>query len=146
MGMFVSEIECHHHHQLQGVCPYCLTEKLSHLSLTSNREIVRVAPSCSSSSSVSYSPASYPLGPSSGFASPDRRRRHQRSVSKVAGSIHYVLGIGDFSFRKSRSVAFAQGNFGAEVRNGKKKKGFWSKLLGLKGKKEVEMHSRTVRV
>ncbi|GKV18680.1 hypothetical protein SLEP1_g29024 [Rubroshorea leprosula] len=144
--MFVSKIECYkhqHHHQLQGVCPYCLTEKLSHLSLTSNREIVRVAPSCSSSSSASYSPA---LGPSSGFASPERRRRHQRNISEVAASIHYVLGIGNFSLRKSRSVAFAHGNFGGEVRNGKKKKGFWSKLLGLKGKKEVLMHSRTVRV
>ncbi|GLU13079.1 hypothetical protein SLE2022_297260 [Rubroshorea leprosula] len=137
MGRSVSEFECNkhqHHQQLHGVCPSCLREKLSHLCFASNREIARVIPSCSSS--VSYS---------SVYSSPDRRMGHQRKDSEMMGFVSYTLGVGNFSLRKSRSMAFPHGNFGGEVGNEKKKKGFWAKLLGLKGKKEVLMHSKTIR-
>lgn len=127
MGKSVSEFQycARHRHpqQLQGVCPSCLREKLSNLRFNSTREqIIGVAPSCDSS--TSYSPDS---------SLPDRRL--QRKASEAVRSISYTLSAGSVNLRKSRSIAVTHGSYygGGE----KKKAGFFSKLFGFKGKKEV---------
>ncbi|KAE8696235.1 LMBR1-like membrane protein isoform 1 [Hibiscus syriacus] len=64
-----------------------------------------------------------------------------------------TMKFGANGVKKSRSIAFETGNFydeggEKEVKDGKKKeKGFWSKLLGLKGKnKDVLRHSKSMRL
>ncbi|MFQ6636719.1 hypothetical protein Gotur_012467 [Gossypium turneri] len=46
----------------------------------------------------------------------------------------------DYGLKKSRSIACVPRKVGDE------EKGFWSKLLGLKGKKDVVMHSNSMRL
>ncbi|GFY85866.1 hypothetical protein Acr_04g0006040 [Actinidia rufa] len=112
------------HRQSPGVCSVCLGERLSQLStgLRAKTTLVIKASSCTSSSSSSLSSLS-----SSGEVSPVHHR-----------------------FRKSRSLAFVVGARG-EDREGKKKGGFWSKLLWPRSKKMdgglggLILHSKTMR-
>lgn len=146
MGWSESELVCKKHQnqnkkQLEGVCPCCLRERLSQLSAaTSQRKAAAViAPSCSSSV-----PSSPPYSSASSFnAMSPVHRRHHRNVSEFMGSISFMLSVGN-ELKKSRSIAFVPRNFVGEIKNGKKKRGFWSKLLHRERKKENFMHSRTV--
>ncbi|GMI68693.1 hypothetical protein like AT5G65300 [Hibiscus trionum] len=138
MGFSKSECKIHpSQQQNQGVCPSCLRERLSRLCSTSYIEASRAAPYYASTS-----------------ASPARRRvLHRRNGSEVMG----VVGSSSFmgkggGLKKSRSIAFVRRKADDEdVQNWKKKskerRGFWSKLLRLKGKKmDVVMHSSSMRI
>lgn len=97
----------------------------------------------SSSPFLSYSSASSPN---------NRRRRHQRNTSDLLSSISFMLnddgvstrGDHDNGLRKSRSIAafVRRSSRVGDIAGGKKKGGFWSKLLRTK---EVFTHPRTVR-
>ncbi|XVF17306.1 hypothetical protein REPUB_Repub10bG0108600 [Reevesia pubescens] len=139
----------------QGVCPSCLRESLSRLCSASNKEAnSRVVPS------LSFSPAHYYYSASSSnSASPavPHRNLHKRNGSGVMGIIgssslsSFMVKVGtNGNLKKSRSLAFVPRNFvdeHEEVKNGKKKRGFWSKLLGFKGKnKDVLTRSTSMRL
>ncbi|GMI86594.1 hypothetical protein HRI_002328700 [Hibiscus trionum] len=118
MGFSESRHGCRRHpdHQgKQGVCPSCLSEKLSRL--------------------YSYKESDFRV-----VAEKNPRASSSFRVSTSAGSN---------GFKKSKSLAFVQRNYSGEEEfgNGKKeKKGFWSKLLGFKGKnKDFLKHSSSTR-
>ncbi|KAJ9177548.1 hypothetical protein P3X46_012757 [Hevea brasiliensis] len=118
-----------YHNQKQGVCPSCLRERLSQLYVVVSSNKEAVAPS---SSSMSFSSAS-----SSTHISPViHHHRHQRNISDIMGSISFRVSAGS-GLKKSRSIAFvSRSSLVGELKHGtkKNKKGFWSKLLHLKGK------------
>ncbi|XP_039069700.1 uncharacterized protein LOC120216294 [Hibiscus syriacus] len=124
MGFSESRHGCKKHpdHQgNQGVFPSCLRERLSRLcsSSSSYKESInsRVSPS------LPFSPADQNPWPSSSF----------RATSN--------------GFKKSKSLAFVARDFDGEFNNGKKKekKGFWSKLVGFKRRKDFLTHSSSMR-
>ncbi|MFQ6623633.1 hypothetical protein Gotur_003780 [Gossypium turneri] len=125
MGFSKSSYKCNKHpdHQEnQGVCPSCLRERLSRL--------------CSSSSS--YKDSSLRIAPSSSFSPVENRW----------GSSSFTVNVDANGFKKSRSVAFIARNDEEVINNGgKKKKGFWSKLLRFKGKNDKDFltHSSSMR-
>ncbi|KDP29728.1 hypothetical protein JCGZ_18663 [Jatropha curcas] len=128
-----------YHNHKQGVCPSCLREKLSKLYVAPLNDKEAAAIALSSSSFMSLSSAS-----SSNHMSPDHHRprrlnHHHRNVSDIMHSISFRVSIAGNGLKKSRSLAFV-----TEGKNGKKKnkKGFWSKLLHLKGKKEVNFDGK----
>ncbi|XP_022775005.1 uncharacterized protein LOC111316989 [Durio zibethinus] len=137
-----------HHQEKQGVCPSCLRERLSRLCSAPSKELVnpRIAPS------LSFSHADYRSASSSKSASPARHRNlHKRNgsgVMGIMGSSSFMVKVGTTNgFKKSRSIAFVPRNFdGEEAKNGKKKKGFWSKLLRFKAKKDFLTHSTSMRL
>ncbi|KAF9678900.1 hypothetical protein SADUNF_Sadunf07G0084200 [Salix dunnii] len=120
-----------YHDQKQGVCASCLRKRLAHLILVNTSQAAVMAPpSCSSSPGDPFSSAS-----SSSHVS---RLGHHRDISdniNNLGSISLRLSIGN-RLKKSRSLAFVSRNHVGEVKNGKKNRGFWTKLLHLKGKKD----------
>ncbi|KAE8675662.1 LMBR1-like membrane protein isoform 1 [Hibiscus syriacus] len=128
------------HQQNQGVCPCCLRERLSYLSCVPHKE----------ASSLYFCAAD------SNFASPVRRRNSdKRNIFRVMGikgmslsSSGVKVGNGN-GLKKSRSIAFVPRNLDEEeedVENGKKRKGFWSKWVHFKEKKDVLMHSTSMRL
>ncbi|OAY35781.1 uncharacterized protein LOC110627642 [Manihot esculenta] len=144
MGFSDSEKACKdhpYHNQKQGVCPSCLRERLSQLYIvvSGEKEAAAAMAGPSSSSSMSFSSAY-----SSNHLSPglhNHQYHHQRNMSDIMGSISFRVSAGN-GLKKSRSVAFvARSSLVGDVKHGtkkNKKKGFWSKLLHLKGKnKEV---------
>ncbi|XP_052190586.1 uncharacterized protein LOC127800169 [Diospyros lotus] len=130
------ELRCRKHPKHRqpagGVCSLCLSEKLSQLSKRSSKyNIVATASSCSSSSSLSSLSSHY----SSSEASPIHERRGMELNGKGFLS---VLG-------KSRSMVAA---YNRREGDGKKKEGFWAKLLRPRSKKMDRgglVHSSTVR-
>lgn len=122
------------HRQSPGVCSICLREKLSNLSSNSSRCTATTITSSSSSSSLSpysSSGSSY-VSPMHGHA--------KRPLSFLMSSSKNVL-------TKSRSMAVWPRMKEREGMDGKKRGGFWSKLIGSRSKRrtdEVLMHSRTV--
>ncbi|KAJ8765748.1 hypothetical protein K2173_014870 [Erythroxylum novogranatense] len=136
MGWSETEPACRKHpndDQGQGICPSCLREKLSQLYLIPPlAKPAMVAPSCSSLTSFSSSSSPNQQGSS---PPPSRRRWHQRNASQTVrcGSFK-VVGEG---LKKSRSMAVVVSrSIEGEVKSEKKRKGFWSRLLHLKGNKE----------
>lgn len=134
MGRSESQHGCKKHEnekQLPGVCSSCLRERLSQLPASSNRINTIGGGRYSCSSSLSASPIYL---------------RHHRRDSEKMGSISFTLKVGH-GLKKSRSIAFiTRSGREEEVAGcGKKKGGFWSKLLWSSGKtnKDVLMHSRT---
>ncbi|KAM5577157.1 hypothetical protein ABKV19_007814 [Rosa sericea] len=151
-----------------AVCSTCLSEKLSQLyapSSISDRNLTAdflgygflPIHSCSSSnySSASSSPRASPP-----VINPGRRGHHQRNASEVMGrSISFMFssdgtkqGGGHGLMKKSRSVAVVtrsagSHSFGDQVvmKSGKKKRGFWSKLIRGTGRKtkQVFKHSKS---
>ncbi|KAJ9170398.1 hypothetical protein P3X46_018508 [Hevea brasiliensis] len=130
-----------YHNQNKGVCPACLRERLSqlHQVVSSDKEAVAAAdgPS-SSSSSMSFS--------SSNNMSSVYHHRYQRNMSDIMGSISFRVSAGN-GLKNSRSIAFVSrsSRLVGEVKHGtltnkNKKKGFWSKLLHLKGKNNEEIN------
>lgn len=152
MGWSESGLKCKMHpdqSQVPGVCSSCLRERLSQLSCTAashNKHTPAFSFSSSRSSSLAYSSAA-----ASNYASPNhsrRRRGHQRNASDVMSSISFMISGGGYGLKKSRSMAnFVRRGRVGDVAGGRKKGGFWSKLLMSTGKrtKEVFMHSRTMR-
>ncbi|KAJ4967521.1 hypothetical protein NE237_019370 [Protea cynaroides] len=144
MGWVEAEMRCKKHpkhRQTPGVCSYCLREKLIKLSSANNNNGTETEEEGSSySSSLSSSP--YSSGATSSYSSP----LHDRfdSLDRISGP-----GL----FMKSRSmVAFVprmrrRTQVEATDGNGKKKVGFWSKLLRSTGKSTKKMlsHSKTMR-
>lgn len=125
------------HKQLQGVCPFCLRERLSQLLAAAASQVSHSLPP--PPPSQSSSPANYysPPASSSNNKSP---RGHNRNASDISGSISFMLSVGSSGgLKKSRSLAFVPRNFVGELKTGKKKKGFWSKLLHRERKKDVFM-------
>ncbi|KAK8652798.1 hypothetical protein V6N13_126823 [Hibiscus sabdariffa] len=114
-----------HHQQKQGVCPSCLKERLSQLY----------------SSSSSYKEPSFRVVPSLPFSPAEQNPR--------VSSFRVTTSADSYGFKKSKSLAFAASNFdNQEFGHGKKKekKGFWSKLVGFKGKnKDSLKHSSSMR-
>jgi len=111
-----------HDKQSPGVCSSCLREKLSQLYSTNPI----IDPLC-------FSPAS-PASPHQSFSSGrggHRRPRFRRNASLAAaesGSCAQGLNL-----KKSKSLAFASKSRGRERDgSGRKKDGFWSKVLKLK--------------
>ncbi|XWS41615.1 hypothetical protein CRYUN_Cryun17cG0097500 [Craigia yunnanensis] len=140
-----------HHQEKQGICPSCLRDRLSLLVSASYKEAnSRVAPSCSHS--LSFSPADYSSASSSNSAFPALHRNfHKRNSSEamgIMGSSSFMVKTGTSNgLKKSRSIAFVPRKFDdEEAKNGRKKKGFWSKLLRFKGKNDVLMHSTSMRL
>ncbi|OAY33444.1 uncharacterized protein LOC110629259 [Manihot esculenta] len=134
MGFSEAEKSCKDHpshNKKQGVCPSCLRERLSQLHMVVSREKESVADMAAGpySSSNSISSAHHH----------HHRHRPLRNMSEK-GLITFRVSAGN-GLKKSRSVAFVSRNSVAgEVKHGSsekinKKKGFWSKLLDLKGGK-----------
>ncbi|KAG2716700.1 hypothetical protein I3843_03G141700 [Carya illinoinensis] len=144
MGRSESQQECKKHQnekQLPGVCSSCLREKLSQLNAS--------ASNMKTTGGFGYFGSSSPNSPSASssiFVSPIYGRHHRRALEKTGGSISFTLKVGhDYGLKKSRSVAFISRSLHEEAASsGKKKGGFWSKLLWSAGKrtKDVLKHSR----
>ncbi|KOM30738.1 uncharacterized protein LOC124829106 [Vigna umbellata] len=122
--------------QLQGVCPFCLRDKLLKLYDINNPTYPLPSPS---------QPFSYYMSHN------HHHHHHRRHASSVVDSASSMVSF-NYGLKKSNSIAFASGsrNTDREVnenRGGSKKMGVWSKLLKLtrKNGKEAFMHSRTVR-
>ncbi|MBA0685640.1 hypothetical protein Goari_013293 [Gossypium aridum] len=147
------------HQQMQGVCASCLRERLSRLCSASYTETNSTL-FLSCSSSLSFSPAPDNSSPSSSTsASPDARHRKRNGSgvtsimkpvsSSSSSSSSFMLKFGSTKgLKKSRSIACVARNLDdEELKNGKnKKKGFWSRLLSFKGKKNVLPHSMSMRL
>lgn len=146
MGRSESQQGCKKHQsekQLPGVCSSCLRERLSQLPAFSNKINAIGGGRYSCSSSLSSSPH-YSAASSSTYAPPIFGRRHRRSSEKM-GSISFTLKVSN-GLKKSRSIAFITSSRVDEAaESGKKKGGFWSKLLWSTGKrnKDVLIHARS---
>ncbi|XP_058096932.1 uncharacterized protein LOC131242358 [Magnolia sinica] len=144
MGWSDSGARCRKHtrqHNSPGVCPFCLREKLSRLTSSNTTAATTATSSCSSSSSIS----SCSSCSDSSYSSPS----HHLS-SGANGRISFLVGPHGGFFTRSRTVAFTAPNRARDaafVTEGKKKGGFWSKLLRPSGKtrKEVFLHSQTMK-
>lgn len=148
MGRSESQHGCKKHgneKQLPGVCSSCLRERLSQLQSSSYRNTIGGGGGggYSFSSSLYSSPPYSAVNSYSTYVSPIYRRHHRRA-SEMMGSISFTLKVGN-GLKKSRSIAFITRK--EEVAGcGKKKGGFWSKLLWSTGKrnnKDVLMHGRS---
>ena len=121
-----------------GVCSDCLRERLSQISDSSNRKTTTFG----ENSGYSF----FSSNSSAGSASPARGRKHHRNASEVMGSIALFFSVGGGGgggLKKSRSIAFVprtcvDHNAFGEDKSGKKKSGFWSKLLGNSGKRNKD--------
>ncbi|KAE9602855.1 hypothetical protein Lal_00050222 [Lupinus albus] len=131
-------VGCKHHsinnkqQQQQGVCSYCLSDKLSKL----NNIPIATHPFIPSPSHQLLSSSS------SNYGSSANGRRHRRHASHVMDSASYMINF-NVGLRKSKSIiAFAPTNKLKEMEvnrdnKGSKKNGFWSKLLKLTKKDKV---------
>ncbi|PKA49498.1 hypothetical protein AXF42_Ash004038 [Apostasia shenzhenica] len=128
------------HKQAEGVCPYCLQERLAGLSGTSSSSSTTMT-NASSSSVTSTEYSSYD---SEANSSPEEL---EFSPGEVRSTKRLVMQL----LRRSRSTAAAAGE-GQEKKKKKKKKKkgrFWSKLLTAgarrKEREGVLSHSKTVK-
>ncbi|GMJ08685.1 hypothetical protein HRI_004537700 [Hibiscus trionum] len=140
------------HHDKHGVCPSCLRERLSSLnSIDSYKQI-----SLSFSPYIKYYSASTSIPTSPARQDHDSHKRNGPRVPKGitrSSSSSCTVKFGANGIKKSRSIAFLPRNLDEEeeekeVEDGKKEKGFWSKLLRFKGKKnkDVLRHSKSMRL
>lgn len=121
MAWYEPQVMCKKHpnqRQQPGFCVSCLNERLSKLpSFTFN------LPPSRSSSSLSSSPAFNSSASSSTCASP-KHHHHRKSFH------HFIIhGKNNGVMRKSRSITHATRRRGRNGLDGKKKEGFWSKLI-----------------
>ena len=113
--------------QSPGVCSSCLREKLSQLYNTNPI----IDPRCFSSPSSPSSPHQSFFSSKHG-SSGHRRPRFRRNASQAAESASCMLSL---NLKKSKSLAFASRNRERDVMmSGRKKDGFWTKVLKLKRK------------
>ncbi|THF99419.1 hypothetical protein TEA_025495 [Camellia sinensis var. sinensis] len=136
-----SDVQCKKHlkhRQSPGVCSVCLSERLSQLSSPSSRtNTTTMASSCSSLSSSHHSSESSPVHSVYSLAL-EAKKSITMSFLRSAKNV----------LTKSKSMASVARAQRGEVRDGKKKSGFWSKLLRSRSKKinEGVVHSRTTMV
>ncbi|XP_052197178.1 uncharacterized protein LOC127804358 [Diospyros lotus] len=128
------------HHPQPGVCPVCLADKLSELSVlrssSRNKKTAMASTFCSSSLSSSpvYSSGSSP-------SSPGYRRHHRVASDVMMGSFSLFEsgggggGNNNAGLSKSRSVACDAKTRAREGVGRKKKGGFWWRLIRSTGKK-----------
>ena len=126
------------HRQSPGVCSLCLSEKLIQLSSSSRRKTTFIAANSSSSSSVSSLSSYYSSSSASSCASP-MHRRFDPGKRKLSSSLSFFLLNGKHrQLIKSRSMAVVpgrkEGEGGVDIK-GRKKGGFWHKLLHPKSKR-----------
>ncbi|XP_019185283.1 PREDICTED: uncharacterized protein LOC109180250 [Ipomoea nil] len=118
------------HKQPAGVCSCCLRERLSKISGAVMDSSTMSSPAAAAAP-YNYSSASSSC--SSGCVSP---RGHRRITSDVAGRFSFItVGGGDGGLKKSRSIAFAARRPARVLAGGKKKEGFWSKLIKSTGRR-----------
>lgn len=120
------------HKQPAGVCSCCLRERLSKISGAVMDSSAMSISSSPAAANYNYSSASSSC--SSGCVSP---RGHRRITSDVAGRFSFITvgGGGDGGLKKSRSIAFAARRPARVLAGGKKKEGFWSKLIKSTGRR-----------
>ncbi|KAK7306142.1 hypothetical protein VNO77_44063 [Canavalia gladiata] len=133
--------------ELPGVCSSCLREKLSQL--YNKNPIDPLGYSPSPSSPASPQPFSCATGSSTNHVSSAHRKRFRRNASHAADSASCMLSFNyGLNLKKSKSLAFTSRNRLRERDvsggRGRKKDGFWSKVLKLKRKDTQEsiMNSR----
>lgn len=146
------------HQQSPGVCSICLGEKLSQLSSasipsSSRSKNIKVA-SVSSSSSLSSLSSHDSSSNASSCSSPmHHRMNNYRKGLEGKGYVSFlkVSGRNSVVLTKSRSMEFYPPRRDREIRvdDGKKKGGFWSKIIGSSRSKKMDneglLHSRTMR-
>nr|XP_043637633.1 uncharacterized protein LOC122608600 [Erigeron canadensis] len=143
------------HKQSPGICSLCLRERLSKISSSSSRAITNVSTSSSSSSisSISSAYSSHESSNASSYtASPMQNNRNRRKIDSLNQGKGYLYFLKNKNtngaLKKSRSMVFVNNDHQSHVLmqdNGKKKLGFWSKLMGSKRSSSRMMHSRTMR-
>ncbi|KAI3442781.1 uncharacterized protein J3R85_001049, partial [Psidium guajava] len=130
------------HRQSTGVCALCLSKKLSQLSSgsylrskTSANRRYSISSSSSSSSLSSYHSSSG----SSSCSSPIHHRYGRFAHEAKSGPLSMLFG-GKDGLKKSRSIAFVpKARTGQEIIKGEKsKRGFWSKLIRARRKRDGE--------
>ncbi|KAK2995348.1 hypothetical protein RJ640_006568 [Escallonia rubra] len=139
------------HQQSPGVCSICLGERLSQLStsLRSTTSTMLMASTACSSSTTSFSSLSstYSSNASSACSSP--MHRNYRLGLEGKRYTMSLLRSGKNVLMKSKSLAFVsrrRDQAGVDD-DGKKKGGFWSKLVRSRSKMDhgLVLHSRTTR-
>ncbi|KAE8665720.1 hypothetical protein F3Y22_tig00112530pilonHSYRG00182 [Hibiscus syriacus] len=150
------------HNEKQGVCASCLRERLSLLSSASYNEVNSIL-FASSSPSPYFSPAddsSLPTSTTASSAVSQHRKRDGFGGTGIKGlfpssslsttsSSSIMVKLGSIKgLKKSRSVVLVTRNAEEEdaLNEKNKRKGFWSKLLSFKGKKNPLTHSRSMRL
>ncbi|KAI4317297.1 hypothetical protein L6164_025178 [Bauhinia variegata] len=127
-----------------GVCSSCLREKLAQLCVDSTK------PTQMDHFDTSLLSAQSKHAPSLSSSVSYRRRHHRNASDVMVDSVPRNNSSKLAGFNKSRSLAFASRSQGRDVNlngvYGRKKNGFWSKLLKLTGKgtKVPLMHSATI--
>ncbi|XP_027177642.1 uncharacterized protein LOC113776780 [Coffea eugenioides] len=121
------EIMCEKHpnqRQQPGFCSSCLNERLAKLpSFTFS-----MAPS-RSSSSLSSSPAFNSSASSSTCTSPTHHRANHHHRTTSTGLNPFMIHGKHGLMRKSKSIAYVARRRARSGLDGKKKEGFWSKLI-----------------
>ncbi|KAL7175999.1 hypothetical protein ACSBR2_029553 [Camellia fascicularis] len=129
------------HWQSPGVCSFCLRERLSQLSSSSScTNTINIASSCSSYSSLSSSHYT------SSESSPVHHLYSVVSEPKGSTTMSFLRSVKNV-LTKSKSMAFVARAQGGDVRYGKKKGGFWSKLFFPRRSKKINegsVHSRVM--
>ncbi|XP_050371369.1 uncharacterized protein LOC126789256 [Argentina anserina] len=150
-----------------AVCSTCLSEKLSQLYAPPSFSDVKVTADflgygflpIHSRSSSNYTSASISPRASPPVSNPGRRGLHRRNASEVMGrSVSFMFSSNGTKggehhglMKKSRSVAVVTKSGGSHsfgdqgvMKSGKKKRGFWSKLIKGTGRKtkQVLKHSK----
>ncbi|KAK6127481.1 hypothetical protein DH2020_038776 [Rehmannia glutinosa] len=115
------------HTQSPGVCSICLSEKLSKLSNTNNKKSGKSQFSSYSSSYLSSMSSSYDAS----YNSSPNIKLNMRVFRKN----DTILSGQEMFMKKSKSMAFALQRRKEEEKNVETKRGFWSKLLPRKNKK-----------
>ncbi|KAL0909630.1 hypothetical protein M5K25_020516 [Dendrobium thyrsiflorum] len=143
------------HKNLNGVCPYCLRDRLANISGSSSSSTNNAGSSTSSASSTAYS--SYDSDVSSSVASPRKKQYEERNKKRIfqllKGRKRTSLKS-SLSFSLSKEVEMVSDKGKEEKRKSKKGVGkLWAKLvMGGKGTKNqgegrtsTLAHSMTVK-
>ncbi|KAK7280976.1 hypothetical protein RIF29_08585 [Crotalaria pallida] len=156
--------------KLPGVCSFCLRDKLSQLynHNNNNNNNNNLVDSLSSSTSSPASPQAQqqqqqqqqPYSPAPNDASPYHatpayHRRLHRNASHATNSVSCMINFNyELNLKKSKSLAFASRNriirggdsVSSGGRTGRKKDGFWSKVIKLTKKDSKEASSMNSRI
>ncbi|OIV98446.1 hypothetical protein TanjilG_16773 [Lupinus angustifolius] len=138
--------------KVPGVCSFCLRDKLSLLNNynnINNNNLIDCPSSCSPQGQPPFSP---PTNASSNHATLPHVRRLGRNASHATNHVSCMISFKhELNLKKSKSHAFASRT---RIRErdvggvqGRKKDGFWSKVIKLtkKDSKEASINSRIVR-
>ncbi|XP_020099676.1 uncharacterized protein LOC109718073 [Ananas comosus] len=125
------------HKQSKGVCPYCLREKLIHLSASSSASTTANASSSSSSSPTDSSGcAASPPGEEPNFTNNSQQLFKENMVTKAEATKETTRSLSlDVKENKAEEKQGREEE-NMEKKEQKKKKRFWAKLLHSKTMKE----------